>query len=103
MAGSVAQVRRSAAFVSSTGTFDPRNSRMSVPAVIDCSDGKLAGSKGGEVGEFATAVAAVASFKSARSSASMDLSSDEPSGSPTSADCCFIRDQRDKMLSDRVI
>lgn len=35
MAGSVTQARRSAAFVSSSGTFDPRNDRRSVPAAIE--------------------------------------------------------------------
>jgi hypothetical protein len=64
IAGSVTQARLSAALVSSTGTPDPRNDRMSVLALIDWSGGKLARSQVAEVGDSVGGVAAVAWFKS---------------------------------------
>src|SRR5258705_13436308 len=103
IAGSVAHARRSAAFVSSTGTFDARNDRMSVPTVIDWSGGKLAGSKAGEAGETVAGVATAAAFESP-GIASIGLGSEEePSDSTCPADSCFIRDQRDMMFSYRLI
>src|ERR1700736_3437381 len=101
--GSLTQARRSAATVNSAGTPDRRNMLISVQAVIESSEGRLAGSN---IGVARVSSAAASSSLAELVTAVLDGAAF--SGSSVlrffrDSDSCFNRDQRETKFSGSLI